>query len=497
MRTVLLKYCPYPYVWVSVCLGVLVVILNSDSTSPFFYIWTLDSQIFQYMGYAMTESKIPYTDLFDHKGLFIYLVNALGYLINHDYGVHLLQIVNLSLTLMIWYRMLDGVDKVWRRHVYIIVALLCLCIYYDCGNMSEEWSLLFVSYPLWTYHRLLKEEKTQFDKKTLVLIGICIGVVTIIRLNNAAPVIGLLFYCLLRAWRRKEYSYIRWATLFIILGFAVPILLACLYMGMLGGIQGIIDMIYSTFFFNVEYMRIQGAASFNIEKYRYLFEVTLPLLIVLPLIRRKPEHVVPLLFCFLLTVVTLGKSFYDHYLITFIPLLVVSFACMEFYKYRNYLIVPLLAYYLIELPISFDDRHFDTHQRKANLEAFQQLISPIPEGERDQIWNLGSGYLLDVMKANHIIQMNRMILYFQLNVSRSLFEKEAYKIQSAKPKYVILWTEYPSDYAYISNLTNYTALDGGPGMDSDVQFVKENYRRLSSTKWADDGELACYTRIDP
>lgn len=495
MRTSLLKCSSC--VWASVILAVLVVFINSDSTSPFFYIWTLDSQIFQYMGYALTESKVPYTDLFDHKGLFIYIVNALGYLIHHDFGVHLLQMVNLSLTLMIWYRMLDGVDNVWRRHVYIIAALLCLCIYYDCGNMSEEWSLLFVSYPLMAYHRLLKADQTQFDRKTLVLIGVCLGMVTIIRMNNMAPVIGLLLYCLLRAWKRKEYGYIGRAFLSIFVGFILPILAASLYMGMIGGLQGIVDMLYSTFLFNVEYMRIQGAATFSIEKYRYLFEITLPVLLVLPLIRKRPEHVVPLLFCFLMTVLTLGKSFYDHYLITFIPLLVVSFACLDFYKYRHYLIVPLLAYYMIELPISFDDRHFDTHQRQTNLEAFQQLIDPIPEDERDQIWNLGSGYLFDVMKAHHIIQMNRMILYFQLNVSKSLFEKEAYKVQTIKPKYVILWDEYPKDYAYISNLTNYTAMDGGPGLDADIQFVKENYQRLSSTKWADSGVLACYKRIAP
>lgn len=497
MRTALLKYSSFSYVWMSVCLGILVVLINSDSTSPFFYIWTLDSQVFQYMGYAMTEGQVPYTDLFDHKGLFIYLMNALGYLISHDFGVHLLQMVNLSLTLMIWYRMLDGVDKVWRRHLYILAAVLYLCIYYDCGNMSEEWSLLFVSYPLLAYHRLLKAEKTRFDRKTLILIGICIGMVTIIRMNNMAPVIGMLFYCLICACLRKEYGYIGRAILFIFLGFAMPVFAACLYMGIVGGLQGIADMFYGTFLFNMEYMRVQGAASFDIAKYGYLFDISLPVLIVLPLIRKQPERVVPLLFCFLLMVVSLGKSFYDHYLITFLPIVVASLACLDFAKYSKYVIPLLVAYEIFVLFTSFDDRHFDTHQRKTNIEAFQQIINPIPENERDQIWNLGSGYLLDVMKDNHIIQMNRMILYFQLNVSSALFEKEAYQVQSAKPKYVIFWEEYPKDYAYISNLTNYTAMDGGPGLDADIQFVKENYQRLSSTKWADNGELVCYKRIDP
>lgn len=497
MRTALLKFRSYPDAWMSVVLAVLVVLINSDSTSPFFYIWTLDSQIFQYMGYVMTEGKIPYIDLFDHKGLFIYVVNAIGYLISRDFGVHLLQMVNLSLTLMIWYRMLDGVDKAWRRHLYILAAVLCLCIYYDCGNMSEEWSVLFVSYPLLAYHRLLKAEKKQFDRKTLVLTGVCIGVVTIIRLNNAAPVIGLLFYCLLRAVMRKEFGYIGKAMLYIFLGFLLPVSAACLYMGVVAGMQGIADMLYSTFLFNVEYMKVQGAATFDIAKYGYLFGISLPVLIVLPLIRKQPERVVPLLFCFFLTVLTLGKSFYDHYLITFIPVLVASFACLDYYKFRNYIIIPLLAYYAVELPISFDERHFDTRQRLADLDAFQKLIRPIPESERDQIWNLGTGYLFDVMKANQIIQINRMILYFQLNVSPSLFEMEAHKVQSVKPKYVLFWTRYPQNYNYISSLSEYTDRDGNPGMDADIQFVKDNYQRFSSTEWGGDGELVCYKRIDP
>ena len=177
--------------------------------------------------------------------------------------------------------------------------------------------------------------------------------------------------------------------------------------------------------------------------------------------------------------------------------MVASFACLDYYKFRNYIIIPLLVYYAVELPTSFDERHFDTRQRQADLDAFQILISPILESERDQIWNLGTGYLFDVMKANHIIQMNRMILYFQLNVSPSLFEMEAYKVQSEKPKYVLLWTRYPQNYNYISSLSDYTDRDGNPGMDADIQFVKDNYQRLSSTEWGDNGELVCYKRIDP
>ena len=41
-----------------------------------------DSSMFQYFGYAMTNGKIIYTEIFDHKGPIIFSLNALGRLIS-------------------------------------------------------------------------------------------------------------------------------------------------------------------------------------------------------------------------------------------------------------------------------------------------------------------------------------------------------------------------------------------------------------------------------
>ena len=44
-----------------------------------------DSAVFQVVGKAWTNGKIPYIQAFDHKGPFIFFVEALGYLIG-NYG---------------------------------------------------------------------------------------------------------------------------------------------------------------------------------------------------------------------------------------------------------------------------------------------------------------------------------------------------------------------------------------------------------------------------
>ena len=88
------------------------VVLNSDSTSPLLFAYSrwmcLDSDIFQYVGYTITKGQRPYTDIFDHKGLLLYWIEALGYIINPSWGVCVLQVVNLSATIFLWNKILES-----------------------------------------------------------------------------------------------------------------------------------------------------------------------------------------------------------------------------------------------------------------------------------------------------------------------------------------------------------------------------------------------------
>lgn len=147
------KYANYlPWV-VTFLMSLFFIAVNSDSTSPLFWGRYVDSPVFQYMGYSMLQGKIPYTDLFDHKGLLLYWINALGYLIHPKMGVMLLQIVNLTLTMMVWYKILDSIKVEWMKYSILALALLSLYAYFCEGNFEEEWCLFFISYPIW---RILK-----------------------------------------------------------------------------------------------------------------------------------------------------------------------------------------------------------------------------------------------------------------------------------------------------------------------------------------------------
>ena len=62
---------------VLLCCTLILCFLNVG-TSPVIHAITADSALFVTMGRAVTFGKVLYRDIFDHKGLYIFLVNALG-----------------------------------------------------------------------------------------------------------------------------------------------------------------------------------------------------------------------------------------------------------------------------------------------------------------------------------------------------------------------------------------------------------------------------------
>lgn len=57
----------------------------------------LDASNFEYFGYAMSKGDILYTQIFDHKGPMIFLINYIGYLMGGPLGVKLIYLASVSL----------------------------------------------------------------------------------------------------------------------------------------------------------------------------------------------------------------------------------------------------------------------------------------------------------------------------------------------------------------------------------------------------------------
>ena len=468
-------------------MSILFVLTKSLSTSPLFYGQFIDSSIYQYMGFAMLQGKIPYTELFDHKGILIYWINALGCWIHPQYGVAILQMINLSLVLIVWSRVLCEYKQPVLICFIMLVSLLGISVYSEEGNLTEEWALLFISLPLMLWYKTRKNGTMEFDNRSMFLIGLCVGALLISRINNGISVLIMLLFCLVEALWLKKYNYIKRSIIWLMIGFIILPVIACCYMYMLNGIDGIDDMIYATIGFNIEYAKESGFAGFVLWKDpKSTGTALLPLLFLFPMLKNNKRELWLIILIYILTALSIGGRIYPHYFIVFIPLFVLFFAYISNSRIRYYAI-PIMA-----VVIGFFSIHeidIDFSRKYTPSKPFTQILKSVPVTKRSEIWNMGGALLTyDFLKAG-IVQKNRMLLPFQLSVSKRLYDEENMKIQKVRPEFVLYTT---CTNPFMDSLIRYSIKNKYRESDLDYQFVLANYELISRIEREDGSRLYCY-----
>lgn len=230
--------------------------LCSCYTSPLypnFLGW--DSAIFSLMGKGILSGKSLYTDLFDHKGPVIFLINALGHLIGGRSGIFLIQCISGSVTICLMYftgKLLrpKGVYRSFFECFLLFFLFIVLFVYtFESGNLTEEYSLPFIALACHFFVRYFvrSEHQPAHPPQYAFVYGISLAVLAFLRLNNAVTICAGILYVALYLCARKQYRNLFMNLLGGLLGLAVvagPLLLVCWLNGSLE------EMIYATFLHN-------------------------------------------------------------------------------------------------------------------------------------------------------------------------------------------------------------------------------------------------------
>ena len=215
---------------VLLALSAAVITVFSVYTTPISPYYGNDSAFFLLMGKGITQGKIPYLDLYDQKGPMIFYVNALGYLLTGDrYGIFLMQIVNLTAACLIVYRL---ARFYLRSGASLAVVAAYLFVYVGTvqdGNMTEEWSQLFLLLPLCLSLRFLKSGRSvsEHPKRYSLVYGVCLGVLLMFRVTNAAPVCGLILAYIFLFCREKKVGGLFLHAALVLFGAALAVVPFC------------------------------------------------------------------------------------------------------------------------------------------------------------------------------------------------------------------------------------------------------------------------------
>ena len=147
-----------PYVYVFFCS----LLLSLYGTNNPFHIGNtgIDSSVFNYVARVILDGGMPYRDTFDHKGPLIYLIDALGLLINRQIGIWILELVTVFIICLCSYKIARYLDnnKLFSCCV-VTVGVFSLAQYFEGGNFTEEYACAFIIISLYHFLKFFTVQK--------------------------------------------------------------------------------------------------------------------------------------------------------------------------------------------------------------------------------------------------------------------------------------------------------------------------------------------------
>lgn len=472
--------------WIAYCsflIGAFVfVYLFSCTTSPFYArhpFWFYgDSGVFQEMGVCLLQGGTPYVDLFDHKGPVLWFIQALGKWIHPLYGILFLQTISLFLSLsMLFKTILLITQKVGHSYLISISGLLFLMAFYQRGNLCEEWSLPFIILPIYLYLKRWKNNTctSSYNHNDIFITGFCIGILAMIRLNNAAPIIGFVLWHYLSTINNKEYKRF-WIDISLMLSGTVLIFSICSAFYLIkAGWDGVYEMIYGTLIFNFLYFDVVWEPTILVLLKKFSLPIGFLAITIICYFRKKKtkEITTPLVISYILTLLVLGFTGFLHYFIILIPLFLITIGIINKSKEKwSYIIIGCCC--IISVHFGYDAIDHLVYRIKGKNactelnDGFHHFISSINTDERKSIYNYNvDGYGPGLFANENTYQCNRIIHLTHLSVSTRLQEYvKTHGIREVQPIWVLTQGFRPEvNDEYLA--THYTLADSIPGCEFD------------------------------
>lgn len=191
-----------------------------------------DVGIWCIIGRGILHGYIPYLDLYDHKGPLLFYIFSVAMAISEGKtGLFLIEVLFTSISVFTIFKMAKLLLNTIWSWATVIVYITWSYATIDCGLSNEVLSQPFCLVPFYFALRYYASggKSANLPPLLCVLVGAGGGAIAMIRMNNAALLLGCAIVVLLLRWKEVSFSAMLTSFTQMLLGFAALTLPFVLY----------------------------------------------------------------------------------------------------------------------------------------------------------------------------------------------------------------------------------------------------------------------------
>lgn len=348
--------------------------LFAFAASPMSDFVRIDSGVFAYIGRGICDGRLPYRDMFDHKGVLLYFLNAFGYSFGYGLqGVWIVESFFYVLSLVFTYKLLS---RLFGSRICIGAIIIVYWMFFRLalgGNMTETYAMygILIAWMLLVQDVLAKSLKC----RTSFVVGLVLGAIVMLRPNMIGIVVPYGFYWLwmLKSWTARQ----AWRPLLFAVSGGCSVLALCAFYLILNGIAS--DFWECYILFNLKYASSGVSVVDNNLLIIVLGVVVNTWAILITKERERFLSIVNLIFMLASGALILLKLQYEHYYIPFLPTLFIPLCYFLRYvsQYRILQSISLIA--VLGLIINFTGysvlKNILTGRRDIQIVQFKNYIN--------------------------------------------------------------------------------------------------------------------------
>ena len=316
------KYKEYIFLFIVVCALCLLVLYSSPLYKG---LPDIDSSVFQVMGKGMLEHKIMYKELFDHKGPIVYIINALAFLVNNNYGLFIIETIIFYIGTIFVYK---TSRIVLSKKASIIVNLLYMLIsfrYFYGGNYTEEYAITFMSIAMYFIIKIL--HKKEMNKKLYwIMVGATFAINLLIKPTYISIWIAFGIVQLIASIKDKKIKELIKSIGYMLIGILIISVPIILYLIINNDIKNFIDayivmnMKYSDSSIKMRIMKFgELSTAYKYNQYLLMMLISNIAIIFSKSINKRTKSFITLFAVISLVLTAWAPNFYSHYLIQLAP----------------------------------------------------------------------------------------------------------------------------------------------------------------------------------